>query len=111
MRDIEKIKTVWDLADIKRTIDEIDRILNAWFFDANEARKKIYEINEKHQDNLIAYEILRNMNNRKRTSSVPISIAEASDTGLKNDLMWKRDYLQGKAMGKTLDEIIKEFGR
>ncbi len=111
MRDVEKIKTVWDLADIKKTIDEVDRILNAWFFDANEARRKIYEINEKHQDNLIAYEILRNMNNRNGTSFVPISIAEASDTGLKHDLMWKRDYLKVKAMGKTLDEIIKELER
>ena len=96
--------TICEITDIQKAIAEIDRILNTIPFRANEARSKIFEINTKHPDNLYAYGLIFCSSNSGVTT-----IEEANYAQLKADMQWKRYYLYEKQLGKTVDEIIKEF--
>ena len=99
------MRTAYDVADMQKTIREIDAIMLEWPFDTERARQKIVEINESHQEIVAVYNLLFSHGQSS------ISIASAGDEQLKEDLLWKRYYLNAKCAGKTVDEMRKEIFR
>ena len=71
--------------------------------DAEKARKKIVEINASHPENVTVHKLIF------FHGQPSISIASAGDKLLKDDLSWKRYYLNAKCAGKTVDEMRKEI--
>lgn len=67
------------------------------------ARQKIAAINGEHPENHLLF-FLINPSNGKYT---PVCIA--SSESLRQDLVWKKSYLEIKAKSKTLDEVIHQI--
>lgn len=106
--DIKEIKSIYDKAHSSKDISEINReiiklnaFLNQKPFDKDEARKEICKVNEKHPENVSIHNFFFPANGSK------VSIAEANEQSLKNDLEWKRLYLISKSQAKSFDEFIK----
>lgn len=51
MSDFSSVHTAIEIADMRSTIDDIQKILQTIPFNEDAARQKIYEINAKHPDN------------------------------------------------------------
>lgn len=103
MSDFSSVYTAIEIADMRSTIDDIQKILQTIPFDEDTARQKVYEINAKHPDNKMIWNLLH--------ANVPsgISIQQASKENLYQDLQWKAYYLEAKILGKSVDEMRKEW--
>ena len=103
MSDFSSVYTAIEIADMRSTIDDIQKILQTIPFDEHTARKKVYEINAKHPDNKMIWNLLH--------ANVPsgVSIQQASKENLYQDLQWKAYYLEAKILGKAVDEMRKEW--
>lgn len=101
--DASTVKSVKDIMEINQEIAEMQAILNTFPFDTEKARNKVDEINCKHPENIGVYKLIY------KPSGPSISVAQANPTGLIADLNWKITYLQAKAAGKSIDELIKEL--
>ena len=101
--DLSSLYTAIEIADMRSTIDDIQRILQTIPFDEDAARQKIYEINAKHPDNKMIWNLFH--------ANIPsgISIQQASKENLYQDLQWKAYYLEAKILGKSVDEMRKEW--
>lgn len=101
--DLSSVHTAIEIADMRSTIDDIQKILQTIPFDEDTARQKVYEINAKHPDNKMIWNLLH--------ANVPsgISIQQASKENLYQDLQWKAYYLEAKILGKSVDEMRKEW--
>lgn len=99
----DKLHFKKDISEINREIIEISNLLNQEPFDMKEARKKVYEINNKHSENTVIHNFFFPMTGQR------VSIGEADEQSLKNDLEWKRIYLISKSQAKNFDEFIKEL--
>ena len=101
--DLSSVYTAIEIADMRSTIDDIQKILQTIPFDENTARQKIYEINAKHPDNKIIWNLFH--------ANIPsgISIQQASKENLYQDLQWKAYYLEAKILGKSVDEMRKDL--
>lgn len=95
--------TAAEIEDMRSTIDDIQKILQTIPFDEDTARQKVYEINAKHPDNKMIWNLLH--------ANVPsgVSIQQASKENLYQDLQWKAYYLEAKILGKSVDEMRKEW--
>lgn len=103
MNDFSSVYTAAEIADMLLTIDDIQMILRTAPFDEDTARQKICEINAKHPDNKMIWNLLH--------ANVPfgVSIQQASKENLYQDLQWKAYYLEAKILGKSVDEMRKEW--
>ena len=103
MSDFSSVYTAIEIADMRSTIDDIQKILQTIPFDEDAARQKIFEINAKHPDNKMIWNLFH--------ANIPsgISIQQASKENLCQDLQWKAYYLEAKILGKSVDEMRKEW--
>lgn len=101
--DLSSAYTAIEIADMRSTIDDIQKILQTNPFNEDAARQKICEINAKHPDNKMIWNLLH--------ANVPsgVSIQQASKENLYQDLQWKAYYLEAKILGKSVDEMRKEW--
>ena len=101
--DLSSVYTAIEIADMRSTIDDIQKILQTIPFDEDTARQKVYEINAKHPDNKMIWNLLH--------ANVPsgVSIQQASKENLYQDLQWKAYYLEAKILGKSVDEMQKDW--
>lgn len=101
--DLSSVHTAAEIADMLLTIDDIQMILRTALFDENAARQKICEVNAKHPENTAVWNLLH--------ANIPsgISIQQASKENLYQDLQWKAYYLEAKIVGKSVDEMRKEW--
>ena len=97
--DFSSVHTAIEIADMRSTIDDIQKILQTIPFNEDAARQKIYEINAKHPDNKMIWNLFH--------ANIPssISIQQASKENLYQDLQWKEFYLEAKILGKSVDEM------
>lgn len=96
-------KLVDEILRIHKNIAEITWILSAIPFNMETARQKITAINEEHPENHLFF-FLINPSNGNSTS-----VYNASSESLRQDLVWKKSYLDIKAKAKTLDEVIHQL--
>lgn len=103
MSDFSSVYTAIEIADMRSTIDDIQKILQTIPFDEDVARQKVYEINAKHPDNKMIWNLFH--------ANIPsgISIQQASKENLYQDLQWKTYYLEAKILGKSVDEMRKDL--
>lgn len=100
---ISSVHTAAEIADMRSTIDDIQKILQTIPFDEDVARQKVYEINAKHPENTAVWNLLH--------ANIPsgISIRQASKESLYQDLQWKEFYLEAKILEKSVDEMQKDW--
>lgn len=101
--DRSSLYTAIEIADMRSTIDDVQRIMQKIPFDEDAARQKIYEINAKHPENTAVWNLIH--------ANVPsgVSIQQASKENLYQDLQWKAYYLEAKILGKSVDEMRKDL--
>lgn len=103
MSDFSSIHTATEIADMRSTIDDVQRIMQKIPFDEDAARQKIYEINAKHPENTAVWNLIH----ANISSGIPIQ--QASKENLYQDLQWKKFYLEAKIVGKSVDEMRKDL--
>ncbi|MBD5505235.1 MAG: hypothetical protein HDR09_16260 [Lachnospiraceae bacterium] len=96
-------KTVDEVLKIQNDISEITWILSTIPFNTETARQKIESINREHPNNYLFYFLLNPTNG----NSTPVF--NAPSESLRQDLAWKKTYLEIKADAKTLDEVIHQL--
>lgn len=103
MSDFSSVYTAIEIADMRSTIDDIQKILQTIPFNEDAARQKVYEINVKHPDNKMIWNLFH--------ANIPsgVSIQRASKENLYQDLQWKAYYLEAKILGKSVDEMRKDL--
>lgn len=96
MSDFSSVYTAIEIADMRSTIDDIQKILQTIPFDEDTARQKVYEINAKHPDNKMIWNLLH--------ANVPsgVSIQQASKENLYQDLQWKHIISKRKSLESPL---------
>ena len=97
-------KTLSEIAEIRKTIASIEKILCTEPFCADRARKKILEIDQKHPENLACFYTLC-----RPAACQWVPVNQADDETRIRDLEWKRVYLNAKALGKSMEEMLKEI--
>ena len=103
MSDFSSVHTAAEIADMRSTIDDIQRIMQKIPFDEDAGRQKIYEINAKHPDNKMIWNLFH------ANTPSGVSIQQASKENLYQDLQWKEFYLEAKILGKSVDEMQKDW--
>lgn len=98
-------KLVDEVLKIHKDISEITWILSSVPFNVETARHKIASINTEHPENYLFNYLM----NPSGCNFRPIPIIVASSENLRQDLTWKKDYLEIKAKAKTLDEVIHQL--
>lgn len=101
--NLSSVHTAAEIADMLLTIDDIQMILRTAPFDEDAARQKIFEINAKHPDNKMIWNLIH------ANTPSGVSIQQASKENLCQDLQWKAYYLEAKILEKSVDEMRKEW--
>lgn len=96
-------KLVNEVLKIHKDISEITWILSSIPFNTETARQKITAINEAHPENHLFFFLIN------PTSGNSTPIYNASSESLRQDLVWKKDYLEIKTKAKTLHEVIHQL--
>lgn len=96
-------KLISEVQKIHNDILEITWVLTAFPFDKETARQKIADINGKHPENQLFFFLI----NPSNGNSIPVY--SASSESLRQDLVWKKSYLEIKAQAKALDEVIHQL--
>lgn len=94
-----------EVLKIHKDISEITWILSSVPFNVETARHKIVSVNTEHPENYLFHSLM----NPSICNFRPILIIIASSENLRQDLTWKKDYLEIKAKAKTLDEVIHQI--
>lgn len=102
IRLFEKVHFLKDELDMQSDINEINNILTLPI-DINMVMNKIHDINRKHPENVILYNVIY------PPVGSPVPLNRATDNGLINDLTWKKYFLIAKMKAKTFDEFCKEM--
>lgn len=92
-----------EVLKIHNDISEITWILSSIPFNIETARQKIAAINGEHPENHLLFFLI----NPLIGNSTPVY--NASSENLRQDLTWKKTYLEIKTQAKTLDEIIHQL--
>ena len=100
--NFEPAKLIDEVLKIQKDISEITWILSSIPFNMETARKKITAINKEHPENHLFFFLM----NPPDGNSTPIY--NASSESLRQDLLWKKSYLEIKSKSKTLDEVIHQ---
>lgn len=101
--DRSSLYTAIEIADMRSTIDDVQRIMQKIPFDEDAARQKIYEINAKHPENTAVWNLIH------ANTPSGVSIQQASKENLYQDLQWKKFYLEAKILGKSVEEMRKDL--
>ena len=96
-------KLVDEVLKIHKDISEITWILSSIPFNMETARQKIAAINGEHPENHLFFFLM----NPPGGNSTPIY--NASSESLRQDLAWKKSYLEIKSKAKSLDEVIHQL--
>ena len=96
-------KLVDEVLKIHKDISEIAWILSSIPFNMETAREKIAAVNREHPENHLFFFLM----NPPSGNSTPIY--NASSESLRQDLVWKKSYLEIKSKAKTLDEVIRQL--
>ena len=96
-------KLVDEVLKIHKDISEITWILSSIPFNMETARQKIAAINREHPENHLFFFLM----NPPGGNSTPIY--NASSESLRQDLAWKKSYLEIKSKAKSLDEVIHQL--
>lgn len=96
-------KLVDEVLKIHKDISEITWILFSIPFNTETARQKIVAINGEHPENHLFF-FLINPSNGNFTP-----VCNASSKSLRQDLVWKKSYLEIKAKAKALDDVIHQL--
>lgn len=99
----EKAHTLKEQLELENDIQDISDILNQRPIKMYQVRAKIEKINEKHSENIVLFNLIFPPRGNR------VSLANASDQSLIDDLAWKQIYLQAKKSGKLFDEFYKEI--
>ena len=99
-----------EIVKIEKLIEDIEKLLESMPFNSPAARALIETVNTEHSENRVWYNLLHYSSNGAVGSS-NIPVANALDSQLKEDLTWKHYYLNAKLLGKTFDDIQKEFSQ
>ena len=97
------MQTVYEIMDMQKTIYEIDIILQSNPLDAEMARRKVVEINAFHPENIGIYGLFFS------SGQSVVTVASATDAQLRDDLLWKRYYLNAKCAGKKRIKCEKSY--
>lgn len=92
-----------EVLKIHKDISEIAWILSSIPFNMETARQKIAAVNREHPENHLFFFLM----NPPSGNSTPIY--NASSESLRQDLVWKKSYLEIKSKAKTLDEAIHQL--
>ncbi len=99
----EKAHLLQEQLDMENDIRKIGSVLSQRPVDIYQVKTQINTINRKHPENLILFNLIFPPQGNR------VSLAEASDQGLIDDLTWKYTYLQAKKAGKAIEELHKEM--
>lgn len=99
----EKAHTLQEQWKLENDIQDINNILNQQPIQMYQIRAKIQKVNEEHPENIVLFNLIFPPNGN------PISLINASDQNLIDDLTWKQIYLQAKKTGKLFDKFYKEM--
>lgn len=98
----EKVHSLHEQMDMENDIRDIGRVLSQRPIDLYQVRTQIDIVNRKHPENVILYNLIFPPHGNS------VSLANASDQNLIDDLAWKQIYLQAKKAGKLFGELCKE---
>ena len=101
-------KILCEIVKLRNTISEIEALLNAKSFDSGKARKLIDNINQEHAENVSWYNLIHSEYRNGSQGNI-VTIYNATDSQLKEDLQWKHCYLTAKLKGKTFEELRNEL--
>lgn len=99
----EKAHSLHEQLDMENDICNIGSVLSQKPIDMYQVRAQINTVNRKHPENVILFNLIFPPQGNR------ISLAEAPDQGLIDDLAWKHTYLQVKKAGKAIEELYKEM--
>lgn len=105
-KEYEQTKTAKEISDINKYLNIIEQVFQSMLIDDNTLKKIVEEINDKYKENTVVYKIITNRPN-SINESVPVQNANRNE--LLQDLQWKHFYLQAKLLGKTIEEIKKDW--
>jgi len=100
---VGKVHTIQEQWKLGSDIQDISDILNQRPVNMYQIRAKIEKINEEHPENVLLFNLIFPPHGNR------VSLANATDQGLIDDLAWKRIYLQAKKDGKLFDAFCKEM--
>lgn len=96
-------KLVNEVLKIHKDISEITWILSSIPFNMETARQKIVAINGEHPENHLFFFLIN------PPSDNSTLVYNASSESLRQDLVWKKSYLEIKSKAKALDEVIHQL--
>lgn len=99
----EKVHTLQEQWKLENDIKDISNILNQWPIQMYRVREKIDKVNTEHPENTVLFNLIFPPQGNR------VSLANAPDWSLIDDLAWKQIYLQAKKVGKLFDEFCKEM--
>lgn len=99
----EKAHSLHEQLDMESDIQDIARVLSQNPIDMYQVRTQIDTVNRKHPENVDLFNLIFPPQGNR------VSLVEAPDQGLIDDLTWKHAYLQAKKNGKTIKELCKEM--
>jgi len=89
--------------ELESDIQDISNILGQRPIDMYQVKTKIKKVNMKHPENVALFDLIFPPHGDR------VSLEDAPDQSLINDLVWKKIYLQAKRIGKPFDEFCKEM--
>lgn len=99
----ERAHTLQEQLELESDIQDISNILNQRPINMYQVRAKIEKVNKEHLENVVLFNLIFPPQGNR------VSIENASDQSLINDLAWKKIYLQAKKEGKAFDAFCKEM--
>ncbi len=99
----EKVHTLQEQRNLEDDIKDIRKILNQWPINMREVGAKIEKVNREHPENVVLFNLIFPPHGDR------VSLENAPDQSLINDLAWKQIYLQAKKAGKVFSELCKEM--
>ena len=99
----EKAHTLQEQWKLENDIQDIRNILNQRPIQMYQVREKIDKVNTEHPENIVLFNLVFPPRGNR------VSLDNAPDQSLINDLAWKQIYLQAKKAGKLFDEFCKEM--
>lgn len=99
----EKVHTLQEQWELENDIQDISNILSQRLIQMYQVREKIDKVNTEHPENIVLFNLIF------PPQGIRVSLANAPDQSLIDDLAWKQIYLQAKKDGKLFDEFCKEM--
>lgn len=99
----EKVHTLQEQWELENDIQDISNILSQRLIQMYQVREKIDKVNTEHPENIVLFNLIF------PPQGIRVSLANAPDQSLIDDLAWKQIYLQAKKDGKLFNEFCEEM--